>query len=161
MVRNNVRSKFQKVVHHFKSFFNILDVFNFSLLLTAIGLRVEGADISTVKVPYSACLLFVYLRFMNVFYVSKIIGPKIIMIQKMVISFKFSLFFFFHSFFPLKLRDLMFFLTILVIFILSFGVAMQSLLYPTLPFSSDTMRQVVYTPYWQIFGELFLDRAEG
>lgn len=86
--------------------------------------------------------MFAYLRFMKVFYVSKMIGPKIIMIQKM-------------------LQDLLFFLVILAIFILSFGIAMQSLLHPQEKFSFRLIVDAIYVPYWQIFGELFMERMEG
>ena len=61
----------------------------------------------------------------------------------------------------LQLKDVAFFLSILMIFILAFGVAMQALLYPYNDFSFLMLRDAVYTPFFQMFGELFIERVEG
>ena len=48
---------------------------------------------------------------------------------------------------------------ILGIFILSFGVAFQAILNPAQPVSADVLVDVLWRPYWQMFGELFIDDA--
>lgn len=50
---------------------------------------------------------------------------------------------------------------ILVIFLLAYGVSTFALRFPDQPFSGDLMKQVVYYPYWQIYGEIYLDQLEG
>ena len=55
----------------------------------------------------------------------------------------------------------MFFLCILVIFILSYGVASQALLYPNSEPSWSLLNDIIYKPYWQMYGELFLEELEG
>ena len=61
-------------------------------------------------------------------------------------------------YFLLQMKDLVYFLVILGVFILSFGIAFQALIdngnvQPTW----DLLADIVYRPYWQMYGELFLD----
>ena len=55
-----------------------------------------------------------------------------------------------------QLKDLFFFIFILVVFLTGYGVASHSLLYPN---ESDfiTFAEIFIKPYWNIFGELFLN----
>uniref|UniRef100_A0A914UJE4 G-protein coupled receptors family 1 profile domain-containing protein n=1 Tax=Plectus sambesii TaxID=2011161 RepID=A0A914UJE4_9BILA len=142
VVRREARSVLFKIANHMKSFWNLLDLVIFLLFVVAVVLRLQPQPDPYARVIYAVTLMFSYLRFMETFYVSKIIGPKIIMIQRM-------------------LRDLIFFICILVVFILSFGFAMQSLLYPHMRFSSALLADAVYTPYSQVFGELSIDKGDG
>jgi transient receptor potential cation channel subfamily M protein 2 len=55
----------------------------------------------------------------------------------------------------------MFFLLILIVFILAFGVASHSLRFPNAQLSWTILKDVVYMPYWQMYGELFLEDLSG
>ena len=57
--------------------------------------------------------------------------------------------------------DLMFFMVILLVFIVAFGVASQAILYPNSELDFKLIRSVLSRPYWQIYGELFLEEIEG
>ena len=59
-----------------------------ALFIVAIVLRstLEGNAFVYARVFYCLTLLGFYLRFMQAFFVSKNIGPKVIMIQRMVIN---------------------------------------------------------------------------
>ena len=61
----------------------------------------------------------------------------------------------------LQLTDLMFFFCILVVVMLAYGVISQALRFPNQPPSLVLLKEIVYKPYWQIYGELFLDEVEG
>ena len=61
------------------------------------------------------------------------------------------------SLFSLQTRDLMQFLVIIAVFVISFGVAYQAILNPNAPLSWDTVVDILWRPYWQMFGELMLD----
>lgn len=61
----------------------------------------------------------------------------------------------------LQLTDLAFFLVILIIVILAYGVASQTLRFPNDTVEWKLLKDVVYLPYWQMYGELMLDRVEG
>ena len=51
-------------------------------------------------------------------------------------------------------HDLKFFMLMLTVFILGFGVSSYSLLYGTKDFNWHLPREIVNLAYWQIFGEL-------
>ena len=57
--------------------------------------------------------------------------------------------------------DLAFFTIILMVFIIAYGLASQAILYPNTPFSLTLMKEIVRKPYWQMYGELFLEEIEG
>ena len=50
---------------------------------------------------------------------------------------------------------------ILAVFVFGYGVAAQALRYPNAELSWNILRNVVYMPYWHIYGELFLDEMQG
>jgi len=60
-----------------------------------------------------------------------------------------------------QLIDLVFFLGIFLVFLLSFGIMYQANLFPNSPPSWLLLKQVFYIPYWQMYGELFLENMEG
>ena len=64
------------------------------------------------------------------------------------------------SFF-LQLTDLLFFICILLVFIFSYGVVAQALRFPQANASWSLLVDVVYMPYWQMYGELFLEDLQG
>ncbi len=62
---------------------------------------------------------------------------------------------------PFQMTDLAFFLAILLVAILAYGVASQALRFPNDTVEWKLLKNVVYLPYWQMYGELFLDEIEG
>ncbi len=62
----------------------------------------------------------------------------------------------------MKVHDLTFFMLILTVFILAFGVPTFSLLFGVQKFSWHLPRAILNLAYWQIFGELeVLDEIES
>ena len=59
----------------------------------------------------------------------------------------------------LQLKDLKHFILILLVFIISFGAAFQAILDPNKPPSWGLLVDILWRPYWQMFGELFIDDA--
>ena len=54
------------------------------------------------------------------------------------------------------------YLLILVVFLFAYGVSSQSLMYPVRQNPSHLIiRDIIYYPYWQIYGELYLEELEG
>lgn len=51
------------------------------------------------------------------------------------------------------------FIMILVVFMLSYAVSSQALVYPNRPFYWEVFAEILYHPYWQLFGELSLDET--
>lgn len=61
----------------------------------------------------------------------------------------------------LQLTELLKFLVVLAVFVISFGVAFQAILNPNQKPSWSTFADILYRPYWEMFGELFLDDDPG
>ncbi|XP_022257854.1 transient receptor potential cation channel subfamily M member 1-like [Limulus polyphemus] len=80
-------------------------------------------------------------RLFKSYMVSLSFGPKLVMIKRMLV-------------------EVVLFLLILFIFILSYGVASQALLKRNRQPFMGIFREVFYLPYWQLYGELNLDRLE-
>ena len=60
-----------------------------------------------------------------------------------------------------QLTDLMFFFFILLVFVVSFGVAYHANMFPQTPASWSILVNVLYFPYFQMYGELFLEDMKG
>ena len=78
------------------------------------------------------------LRLLHVFTMSKDLGPKLVMIRKMM-------------------RDIFTLLSILCVFMISYGVVSQALLYPNHNDWEFTIRGILRRAYFHIYGELFQD----
>ncbi|KAF6773516.1 hypothetical protein AHF37_07561 [Paragonimus kellicotti] len=56
------------------------------------------------------------------------------------------------------LTELLIFIFIMVVILVSYGVAVQALLYPNQTmFDWNTVRDALYYPYWNLYGELNLE----
>lgn len=66
-----------------------------------------------------------------------------------------------------QLRDVMYFVVIIAVLVVAYSIARFAVLYPDNKFSfneqsmDNFMRHVFMVPFFQLFGELFLDRPEG
>ena len=54
--------------------------------------------------------------------------------------------------------DMAYFLFIMAIFLLAYGVARQAILDPKTSFSWKSVAEIFFVPYFQVFGELFIDK---
>lgn len=59
------------------------------------------------------------------------------------------------------MTDLQFFIMIFAVVLVSFGIITQANLYPNSEPTFQLLKNVVYLPYWQMYGELFLETIEG
>ncbi|XP_052253180.1 transient receptor potential cation channel subfamily M member 4-like [Dreissena polymorpha] len=80
-------------------------------------------------------------RLVHIFSVQKTLGPKLIIILRMV-------------------QDLLYFLVIMAVILLAYAIASHSILYPGDPITWETARQIIRKPYLHLYGELFLDETE-
>ncbi|XP_030829332.1 transient receptor potential cation channel subfamily M member-like 2 isoform X2 [Strongylocentrotus purpuratus] len=122
-------------------YWNILDMatlitFAVAEILNFVGFSEAG------HVLLSLNLTLFFIRALHIFSISKQLGPKLIMIQRMMV-------------------DLMFFVAILAVFLIGYGIASQAILFPNETDVSVIMRGILMRSYFQIFGELFLEVIEG
>ncbi|CAD5115014.1 DgyrCDS4036 [Dimorphilus gyrociliatus] len=134
----------KKLKKHVENVWNKFDLLAYFLFMVSVIIRntLPIRHFMWVRSFYCISLVTFYLRFLHVFYAFENIGPKVIMIRRM-------------------LTDLLFFIAILLVFIVTYGVASHALLFPNTPASWSLLKNVIYIPYWQMYGDLFLDHVEG
>uniref|UniRef100_A0A452SG08 Uncharacterized protein n=1 Tax=Ursus americanus TaxID=9643 RepID=A0A452SG08_URSAM len=82
------------------------------------------------------------LRLIHIFAIHKQLGPKIIIVERMM-------------------KDVFFFLFFLSVWLVAYGVTTQALLHPHDGRLEWVFRRVLYRPYLQIFGQIPLDEIDG
>nr|XP_022342892.1 transient receptor potential cation channel subfamily M member 2-like isoform X1 [Crassostrea virginica] len=132
----------KKKKEYWSDSWNKVDVLTISLFILAAILRFCPSTITAARIAYSFCLMSFFFRILHVFTVHKELGPKIIMIRRMMI-------------------DLVFFLIILMVFVLSYSIATYAIMFPNSVFSYSLVRQILRKGYWTLYGELFLEEYEG
>ncbi|XP_041370086.1 transient receptor potential cation channel subfamily M member 1-like isoform X2 [Gigantopelta aegis] len=123
-------------------FLNRLDFFNLILVFAGFLLRWSSKYYVYAKTVYCVNVIVFFLRIMKLYTANSRLGPKLYMIMKM-------------------LEELISFIMVLAIFLLAYGVSSQGLLYPQRTPSWIIVKDILYYPYWQLYGELFLEEIES
>ncbi|EGD82042.1 ADP-ribose pyrophosphatase [Salpingoeca rosetta] len=125
---------------------NQLDLTLLGLYISGLVVRVVNLDDISLQLASRGIHTFVavalWVRLMRYYAVSATLGPKLIMIAEMT-------------------KDILAFVCFLVVFILAYGVAAQALLFPAVPFSAEKVINVLYRPYFQMYGELDLEGLQA
>ncbi|CAF1272530.1 unnamed protein product [Adineta steineri] len=133
-----------KVTEYLSIFWNKLDLLIVILFFIAIILRYIPSRncFCSARILLALDLSLWYIRTLDIFSAIKRLGPKLVMIGAMV-------------------HDMKFFMLVITVFILAFGVPAYSLMYGVEKFSWSIPRSIINMAYWQIFGELtILDEIE-
>ncbi|KAL3836759.1 hypothetical protein ACJMK2_022176, partial [Sinanodonta woodiana] len=134
----------RKLSNYITDGWNILDIFILGLFLCGMILRIF--DIKQVaesaQVVHGVNLITFYMRLLHIFSVHRELGPKLEMIIQMV-------------------YNMVYFFMILVVFIVAYGIASHSILFPHTEPSLETFIEIFRRPYWNIYGELMLDTIAG
>ncbi|XP_077105171.1 transient receptor potential cation channel subfamily M member 3 isoform X3 [Ranitomeya variabilis] len=145
-MREILMSEPGKLLQKFKvwsqEYWNVTDLI--SILLFSIGmiLRLQEQPFSSYgRVIYCVNIIYWYIRLLDIFGVNKYLGPYVMMIGKMMI-------------------DMMYFVIIMLVVLMSFGVARQSILFPSEEPSWKLAKNIFYMPYWMIYGEVFADQID-
>eukprot|EP00043_Microstomoeca_roanoka_P012871 m.125316 g.125316 ORF g.125316 m.125316 type:complete len:1141 (-) comp15614_c1_seq5:98-3520(-) len=130
------------ILDYLSDMWNRLDLIMISIYFTGFFIRISDIESyerqTAAKATHAFLVIVLWLRFLRYYALSNNLGPKLIMMLEMI-------------------KDVTTFVFLLFIFLVGYGVASQSLLSPDVPFSSGTIANVLYRPYFQIYGELFLD----
>lgn len=59
-----------------------------------------------------------------------------------------------------QMIDMMYFVVIMLVVLMSFGVARQAILHPDEEPTWRLARNIFYMPYWMIYGEIFADSID-
>ncbi|CAF0806293.1 unnamed protein product [Adineta ricciae] len=139
-----VQSILGKLFAYIDIFWNKLDVLAILLFFIAFVLRFIPVSecFCTARIILAIDLSIWYIRTLDTFSAVKRLGPKLVMIGEMV-------------------YDMKFYMVMLTVFILAYGVPTYSLMYGVEKFSWHIPRAIINIAYWQIFGELtIIDEIE-
>uniref|UniRef100_A0A4W3HMS9 Transient receptor potential cation channel, subfamily M, member 2 n=1 Tax=Callorhinchus milii TaxID=7868 RepID=A0A4W3HMS9_CALMI len=127
-----------QAILYFSDIWNKLDVA--AILVFLVGLACRWISETFYYGRIILCLDFIIycFRVMHIFAVNKTLGPKIIMVKRMM-------------------KDIFFFLFLLALSIVAFGVAKQGILIHNEDRLDWIFQGVVYHPYRMIFGEIPID----
>ncbi|XP_076466189.1 transient receptor potential cation channel subfamily M member-like 2 [Babylonia areolata] len=141
-IRNHHQpKKLRRLIVWFKSQWKF-DMGMYISYLLALGMRLGicGKDFEWARALFGITVILAFQTSMQFFLVSKNIGPKVNMIERMLWQLPK----------PIALFSIL---------MVAFGVSFAVLMYPNAdPSELFTYLRVVYYPYFQLHGELFLDR---
>ncbi|XP_033997398.1 transient receptor potential cation channel subfamily M member 1 [Trematomus bernacchii] len=132
----------QKISVWMEEYWNITDMAAICTFLFALMLRLQNEPyLGYGRVIYCIDIIFWYIRVLDIFGVNKYLGPYVMMIGKMMI-------------------DMLYFVVIMLVVLMSFGVARQAILHPDEEPTWRLARNIFYMPYWMIYGEVFADSID-
>ncbi|XP_053721355.1 transient receptor potential cation channel subfamily M member 1-like isoform X1 [Synchiropus splendidus] len=132
----------QKINVWLEDYWNITDLVAIWVFLLGLLLRLQNHPyLGYGRVIYCVDIIFWYIRVLDIFGVNKYLGPYVMMIGKMMI-------------------DMLYFVVIMLVVLMSFGVARQAILHPDEEPTWRLARNIFYMPYWMIYGEVFADSID-
>uniref|UniRef100_A0A672N7Q4 non-specific serine/threonine protein kinase n=1 Tax=Sinocyclocheilus grahami TaxID=75366 RepID=A0A672N7Q4_SINGR len=125
----------------FSEYWNINDFMGILLFLVGVSLRWHQETRLASHIVYSLDFIFWSVRLLDLFAVNQHAGPYLTMITKMV--------------------NMFYIVVIMAIVLVSFGTSRKSILSPNEDPSWNLLRDVVFQPYWMIFGEVYAGEIDG
>ncbi len=131
----------KKLAHYFRLKWNYLDILGCGLFVIGMFFRYVSyftADehlfkLARIFLCQDICVWF--LRLLHVSLVYKSLGPKLVMIEKMI-------------------KDLLFFLCLMAIFVFAFGITTEAILNQQSDLDLNLFRRIVNKAYWPIYGTI-------
>ncbi|XP_039423510.1 transient receptor potential cation channel subfamily M member 6 [Corvus cornix cornix] len=127
----------QKVKVWIYEYWNFTDSVAIILFMIGFGLRWSNPPVQTAgRLLYCLDIIFWYTRLLDLFAVNQHAGPYLTMIGKMT-------------------GNMFYIVVMMAIVLLSFGVSRKAILSPEEPPSWTLARDIVFQPYWMMFGEVY------
>uniref|UniRef100_H2YVV7 TRPM SLOG domain-containing protein n=1 Tax=Ciona savignyi TaxID=51511 RepID=H2YVV7_CIOSA len=119
-------------------FWNLVEFLTLSIFFIGLGLRLSHDDyfLQVGRAVYCANIVLWYSHLLNIFSVSKYLGPYVTLMGKMMV-------------------DLGTFIILLAVVLASFGVARQAVLHPNQTASWSLLKDVALEPYFMLYGEVY------
>lgn len=114
---------------------NQCDLVALTCFLLGVGCRLTPGLYDLGRTVLCLDFMVFTLRLLHIFTVNKQLGPKIVIVSKMM-------------------KDVFFFLFFLCVWLVAYGVATEGILRPQDRNLSSILRRVFYRPYLQIFGQI-------
>ncbi|KAM9823037.1 transient receptor potential cation channel subfamily M member 6 isoform 1-T1 [Syngnathus typhle] len=132
----------QKLKIWFSEYWNLSDFLAIVLFLFALVMRWHADPYRTVgRLAYCLDIIFWFVRVMDLLAVNQHAGPYLTMITKMT-------------------SNMFFIVVMMAIVLLSFGVSRKAILSPDEDPSWSLARDVVFQPYWMIYGEVYASEID-
>ncbi|CAH2042109.1 unnamed protein product, partial [Iphiclides podalirius] len=142
-IREIITSEPVAIRHKFSvwawNMWNIYDAGFIIFFLVGLTLRLRVSSMDVGRVIYCVDIIYWYLRILNILGVNKYLGPLVTMMGKMV-------------------KNMIYFVVLLLVVLMSFGVARQAILYPDKEASLYLIREVFFQPYFMLYGEVFAEQ---
>nr|XP_046242836.1 transient receptor potential cation channel subfamily M member 6 isoform X2 [Scatophagus argus] len=133
----------QKLKIWFSEYWNISDFIAIVLFLAGLAMRWHGNPYWTAgRISYCLDIIFWFVRVMDLLAVNQHAGPYLTMITKMT-------------------SNMFFIVVMMAIVLLSFGVSRKAILSPNEEPSWSLARDVVFQPYWMIYGEVYASEIDA
>ncbi|XP_077512947.1 transient receptor potential cation channel, subfamily M [Amblyomma americanum] len=131
----------QKILVWAEKKWNPCDVVVIGVFLVGMFMRFSTSTHAEGRLLYCLTVMYWYIRLLDILSVNKYLGPYVTMIGKMVIN-------------------MMYFVVLLLVILMSYGVARQSILHPQETASWGLIKNIFFMPYWMIYGEVFADSID-
>ncbi|XP_012878540.1 PREDICTED: transient receptor potential cation channel subfamily M member 8 [Dipodomys ordii] len=135
---DEVRQWYMNGVNYFTDLWNVMDTLGLFYFIAGIVFRLHSSNKNSLysgRVIFCLDYIIFTLRLIHIFTVSRNLGPKIIMLQRMLI-------------------DVFFFLFLFAVWMVAFGVARQGILRQNEQRWRWIFRSVIYEPYLAMFGQV-------
>ncbi|XP_071652035.1 transient receptor potential cation channel trpm isoform X1 [Temnothorax longispinosus] len=106
-----------------------------------LALRLRHSTLDVGRVIYCVDCIYWYLRILNILGVNKYFGPLVTMMGKMV-------------------KNMIYFVVLLLVVLMSFGVARQAILNPNSEPKWRIVRDIFMEPYFMLYGEVYADNID-
>uniref|UniRef100_A0A8D0AR36 non-specific serine/threonine protein kinase n=1 Tax=Sander lucioperca TaxID=283035 RepID=A0A8D0AR36_SANLU len=127
----------QKIKVWFSDFYNVSDFLAIVTFFIGFGLRLAGGEAFVPgRTVYCLNIIFWYVRLLDILAVNQQAGPYVMMIAKMV-------------------ANMFYIVVIMAIVLLSYGVPRKAILYPHEEPSWTLAKDVVFKPYFMMYGEMY------
>ncbi|KFR11282.1 Transient receptor potential cation channel subfamily M member 5, partial [Opisthocomus hoazin] len=120
---------------------NKCDMVTIFLFIIGVTCRMLNSTFQAGRTILAIDFMVFTLRLIHIFAIHKQLGPKIIIVERMM-------------------KDVFFFLFFLSVWLIAYGVTTQALLHPHDRRVEWIFRRVLYRPYLQIFGQIPLDEID-
>lgn len=159
----------QKLKIWFSEYWNASDFIAILLFLAGVTLRWHAEPYRTAgRISYCLDIIFWFVRLMDLLAVNQYAGPYLTMITKMVGIDRMLRMIVERCLCPdsslcvsAQTSNMFFIVVMMAIVLLSFGVSRKAILSPNAEPSWSLSRDVVFQPYWMIYGEVYTGEIDG
>eukprot|EP00055_Hartaetosiga_balthica_P014603 m.80880 g.80880 ORF g.80880 m.80880 type:complete len:1394 (+) comp8637_c1_seq1:1744-5925(+) len=132
------------LMNWWSSLWNKLDFAMIILYLLSLSFRFSSNQrhLGWARYIYSFVAVVLWLRLARNYVVNENLGPKLIMVQKMV-------------------AEIFVFVALMFLVYAGYAIALYSVLYEDRTWDAESIADIMYQPYFQIYGELFLEEMRS